>query len=65
VRAFVAMGGSQLQINVVDADTLRQARDRPGDFRGLLVRVAGYSADFTRLARNVQDEIVSRMGGGE
>jgi formate C-acetyltransferase len=60
IRTFVAAGGSQLQINLTDAETLRQARDEPSRFPGLLVRVAGYSADFTRIARNIQDEIISR-----
>jgi len=60
VRTFVAMGGSQLQINVADAETLRAAQARPEEYRGLLVRVAGYSADFTSIGRTLQDEIISR-----
>ena len=60
VRTFVSMGGSQLQINVVDAATLRAAQERPDEHRGLLVRVAGYSADFTSIGRTLQDEIIAR-----
>jgi len=60
VRAFVAGGGSQLQINCVDAEALRKAQARPEEHRGLLVRVAGYSADFTQVGRRLQDEIISR-----
>lgn len=63
VRSFVAMGGSQLQINVVDAPTLRAAQERPEEYRGLLVRVAGYSADFTSIGRSLQDEIIARTEG--
>ncbi len=63
LRTFVAMGGSQLQINVADADTLRAAQADPERYRGLLVRVAGYSADFTWIGRSLQDEIISRMEG--
>jgi formate C-acetyltransferase len=44
IRAFVALGGSQLQFNVIDGATLRKAQASPRDYRGLLVRVAGYSS---------------------
>ena len=61
IRAYMAEGGSQLQINTVDAATLRQAQAAPQDYRGLMVRVAGYSADFTQCGKALQDEIISRM----
>ncbi|MBM3493550.1 MAG: hypothetical protein FJX72_04390 [Armatimonadetes bacterium] len=65
VRTFVALGGSQLQINVLDTATLRAAQDRPDEHRGLLVRVAGYSADFTSIGRALQDEIIARTEASE
>ena len=63
LRTFVALGGSQLQLNVVDAETLRQAQERPEEYEGLMVRVAGYSADFTHIGRTLQDEIIARTEG--
>ena len=63
IRAFVALGGSQLQINVADAATLRRAQADPARYEGLMVRVAGYSADFTRMGRALQDEIIARHTG--
>jgi len=57
------MGGSQLQLNVVDAATLRKAQVEPQEHRGLLVRVAGYSADFTQIGKSLQDEIIARTEG--
>ena len=63
IRAFVAMGGSQLQINVVDAQTLRNAQADPASYRGLLVRIAGYSADFTNIGKKLQDEVIARLEG--
>lgn len=63
VRAFVALGGSQLQLNVADAATLLRAQEHPDDFRGLMVRVAGYSADFTHLGKTLQNEIIARTEG--
>jgi pyruvate-formate lyase len=61
IRTFVDLGGSQLQINVVDAKTLRAAQENPDGYRGLIVRVAGYSADFTFMGKSLQDEIIARM----
>ena len=63
IRTFVAMGGSQLQFNVSDADTLRKAQKDPEAYRGLFIRVAGYSADFTGIGRMLQDEIIARTEG--
>jgi len=63
IRAFVAMGGSQLQMNVADAEVMRQAQKNPAAHSGLLVRVAGYSADFTGIGKTLQDEIIARTEG--
>ena len=60
VEGFFRRGGQQVQINVVDAETLRLAQERPRDYDDLLVRVAGFSANFTTLSRQTQDEIISR-----
>jgi formate C-acetyltransferase len=63
VRTYIALGGSQLQINVADAATLRAAQEDPAEYAGLMVRVAGYSADFTHVGRGLQDEIIARTEG--
>jgi len=52
--------GQELHINVVDAATLRVARADPASYPELIVRVAGFSAYFTRLSRATQGEIISR-----
>jgi formate C-acetyltransferase len=57
---FMQLGGQELQVNVVDAATLRAAKADPQAFQDLIVRVAGYSAYFTQLSSDVQDEIISR-----
>ena len=63
IRAFVDMGGSQLQFNVSDARTLKEAQKNPEAYRGLFIRVAGYSADFTGIGKTLQDEIIARTEG--
>jgi len=57
---FMSLDGQQLQINVVDAETLRNAKAHPELYGDLIVRVAGYSAYFTQLGSDVQDEIIMR-----
>jgi formate C-acetyltransferase len=45
---------------VVDAATLRAAQESPENYRGLIVRVAGYSDYFCDLSKVLQDEIIAR-----
>ncbi|MEW5945079.1 MAG: pyruvate formate lyase family protein [bacterium] len=59
-RAYFQRGGMHVQYNVVDAETLRDAQRRPGMYRDLVVRVAGYSALFTELDPLSQDDIIRR-----
>ncbi|MDR1489146.1 MAG: glycyl radical protein [Desulfovibrio sp.] len=60
IKSYMDQGGSHIQFNVVSSDTLRKAQESPGKYRGLTVRVAGFSAYFTRLHKGVQDEIIRR-----
>lgn len=60
VKTFFDHYGEHIQINVVDDKTLRAAQENPEQYRGLVVRVAGYLAFFTDLDRKVQDNIIAR-----
>ena len=60
LKTYIAMGGEQLQVNVVDTDTLRQALENPDRYRDLVVRVAGFTAYFVTLTPDIQQEIVAR-----
>jgi formate C-acetyltransferase len=60
VRSYFKMDGHHVQFNVVTAETLRKAQASPESYRGLIVRVAGYSDYFCDLSRELQDEIISR-----
>lgn len=60
LRAFTQLKLQHIQFNVVNADTLREAQQRPQDFAGLVVRVAGYSAFFVELSKEIQDDIIRR-----
>jgi formate C-acetyltransferase len=60
IRTYITLGGGHVQFNIVSADMLKDAQTRPEKHRGLVVRVAGYSAFFHELHRDVQDSIIAR-----
>lgn len=60
IRTYFEDGGQHIQINVVDNETLKKAQIKPEDYRGLMVRVAGYMAYFTELDKSAQDAIIYR-----
>ena len=60
LRAYGKVGGTALQINVIDPETLREAQRNPGEYSNLLVRVTGYNAYFVSLGKTIQDEIIAR-----
>ncbi|MBN1855807.1 MAG: formate C-acetyltransferase/glycerol dehydratase family glycyl radical enzyme [Dehalococcoidia bacterium] len=64
VRGLCDVGCWHAQFNLVDTCTLRDAQDKPEEYADLLVRVAGYSAYFTQLHRDVQEEIIRRTEHG-
>ncbi|HAX51536.1 glycine radical domain-containing protein [Muricomes intestini] len=60
IDQYFAMGGNQIQFNVVSKKTLLDAQKDPDKYANLLVRVAGYSAYFTQLSKDVQEDIIAR-----
>jgi pyruvate-formate lyase len=60
LRGYVENGGTALQINMIDADMLRDAQQHPENYKHLLVRVTGYNAYFTSIGKELQDEIIAR-----
>ncbi len=59
-RTYFKKGGCQLMVTVVDHGMLEDAQKHPENYPDLIVRVAGYSARFVSLPRDVQDELLSR-----
>jgi formate C-acetyltransferase len=49
-----------LQFNIINKETLLSAQKEPEKYSNLLVRVAGYSAYFCELSKDLQDDIISR-----
>ncbi|MBO7703468.1 MAG: pyruvate formate lyase family protein [Solobacterium sp.] len=59
-RTYFRKGGCQLMVTCVDPGELEDAMIHPEAHQDLIVRVAGYSAVFVNLDRNVQEELLSR-----
>lgn len=49
-----------LQFNIINQETLLAAQEHPEEYRSLLVRVAGYSAYFVELSRELQNDVILR-----
>ena len=64
IRTYFAEGGKHVQFNVVDRATLLDAQRSPEKHRNLAVRVAGYSAYFVQLGKDMQDEVIRRTEHG-
>ncbi len=60
LRGYIENGGTCLQINILDAEMLKDAQKHPQNYKSLLVRVTGYNAYFTAIGRELQNEIIHR-----
>ncbi|MBU3101952.1 MULTISPECIES: glycyl radical protein [Clostridium] len=60
VRSFFDQKGMHVQFNIIDKETLVEAQKDPSKYRDLVVRVAGYSAQFITLDKAIQDDIIKR-----
>ena len=57
---FEVHKGWHVQYNIVSREILLAAKAHPDQYRDLVVRVAGYSAFFTALSPDAQDDIIAR-----
>ena len=60
IKTYLTNGGKHVQFNVVKREEMVDAKVHPEEHPELVVRVAGYSAYFTRLSGMVQDEVINR-----
>jgi formate C-acetyltransferase len=60
VRTYFMFDGHHIQFNVIDAKTLKKAKEKPENYRDLIVRVAGYSDYFCNLNDKLKNEIIER-----
>ncbi|KHT64390.1 pyruvate formate-lyase [Photobacterium gaetbulicola] len=60
IRSYFDHKGMHVQFNVVNRDTLLAAQNDPEKYRDLVIRIAGYSAQFISLDKSIQDDIIER-----
>lgn len=60
IKTFIDLNVFHVQFNVVSHEVLRKAQIHPEEYKSLLVRVAGYSAYFVELSKDIQEDILSR-----
>ena len=60
LKTYCKVGGMQTQINVLDNKVLLDAQAHPENYRNLMVRIWGFSAFFTQIAKHWQDHIIAR-----
>ena len=61
VKAFVDMGGHQMQLNAVNTEKLKEAQLHPELHQQLVVRIWGWSAYFVELDPEYQDHVLRRQ----
>ncbi|MBO5059332.1 MAG: pyruvate formate-lyase [Clostridia bacterium] len=61
VKAYVDMGGHQLQLNAVNTELMKDAQAHPENHRQLVVRIWGWSAYFVELDKEYQDHVMMRQ----
>ncbi len=60
IREYFKLGGHHIQFNIVDTETLLDAQKNPDNYKGLLVRVAGYSDYFNDMTAQLQGDVIAR-----
>ena len=60
LKTYFQKGGQEIQINIIDTKTLRDAMAHPENYPNLMIRVSGFSARFVELDRSVQLDIIAR-----
>ena len=61
VKAYMDMGGHQMQLNAVNTEMLKAAQENPEAHRQLVVRIWGWSAYFVELDQEYQDHVLRRQ----
>lgn len=60
IRAYMRKGGFHVQFNVTSSKVLREAQEKPDDYRDLMVRVAGFTQYWCEIGKPIQDEVIFR-----
>lgn len=62
IKTLIDLKLWHVQFNIINKDTLLAAQKNPEKYRNLIVRIAGYSAFFCDLSKDLQDDLIARTG---
>jgi pyruvate-formate lyase len=62
LKSFVMLGGHFMQMDIADAQILKEAQAHPENYQNLSVRVSGWNARFVTLNKQWQDMIIAQTG---
>ena len=65
LQGHCELGGTQININVLDREQVLEAHKDPARFPGLIVRVTGFSAYFASLSPAMRQFVVERIVSGQ
>ena len=60
IKTFFKAGGFHLAVNAIDAKLLKEAKENPSQHNDILVKISGYSTQFTKLDEAMQDAVIER-----
>jgi 4-hydroxyphenylacetate decarboxylase large subunit len=60
IKSYLRKGAFHIQFNIVDSRMLKDAQRNPEKYRGLMVRVAGFTQYWVELGKQIQDEVIAR-----
>lgn len=61
IRGHFEMGGTMINMNVIDKKQILEAHKDPSKYPNLIVRVTGFSAYFASLSKDLRQLIVDRI----
>jgi len=60
LRTYFDYGGQNVQYSIVSKEEMQDAQKNPEKYKNMIVRVGGYSAVFTDLTKEIQNDIIER-----
>lgn len=61
IKSHVELGGTLINVNIVDKETILKAHANPMDYPELVVRVTGFTAYFSMLSPEFRQLVVDRL----
>lgn len=64
VKSYFECSGFHLAVNVTNAEILENAYHTPEEYRELMIKISGYSTNYTKLSKAIQTALIERAKSG-